>query len=87
MQGTIMTSGDTNLPMCRLLENHGHFGLAPGQVVVVAQDKDVALINECVGLALTPRWEVTAKPHGHGDVHHLLHRETGRPRGVMMRSW
>jgi UDP-sugar pyrophosphorylase len=41
------------------------------------QDKVAALKDGNAGLALddNDRWSVQTKPHGHGDVHHLLHRE------------
>jgi UDP-sugar pyrophosphorylase len=73
----IMTSGDTDAPTRQLLQEQSNFGLSPTQVVVVTQDKVAALCNGDAGLALDDddRWTVQTKPHGHGDVHHLLYRE------------
>mmetsp|Transcript_22501 Transcript_22501/g.31562 ORF Transcript_22501/g.31562 Transcript_22501/m.31562 type:complete len:709 (-) Transcript_22501:250-2376(-) len=73
----IMTSGDTD-PMTReLLKEHNNFGMDDGQIQIVMQDKVAALKDGSAGLALDDddRWEVQTKPHGHGDVHHLLYRE------------
>ena len=73
----IMTSGDTDAATRQLLRDHDNFGLGDGQVTVVMQDKVAALCNGNAGLALEDddRWCVQTKPHGHGDVHHLLYRE------------
>jgi UDP-sugar pyrophosphorylase len=73
----IMTSGDTD-PMTReLLREKNNFGLPDGQIRIVVQDKVAALKDGNAGLALEDddRWAIQTKPHGHGDVHHLLHRE------------
>eukprot|EP00555_Chaetoceros_dichaeta_P005090 CAMPEP_0198263396 /NCGR_PEP_ID=MMETSP1447-20131203/11721_1 /TAXON_ID=420782 /ORGANISM="Chaetoceros dichaeta, Strain CCMP1751" /LENGTH=782 /DNA_ID=CAMNT_0043951957 /DNA_START=101 /DNA_END=2449 /DNA_ORIENTATION=+ len=73
----IMTSGDTD-PMTRtLLADNNNFGMAPDQIHIVCQDKVPALRDSNAGLALSSssRWSVETKPHGHGDVHHLLYRE------------
>lgn len=73
----IMTSGDTDAATRALLRDQSNFGLSDDQVVVVMQDKVAALCNGNAGLALEDddRWCVQTKPHGHGDVHHLLFRE------------
>lgn len=73
----IMTSGDTD-PMTRtLLADNDNFGMEPGQIQIVCQDKVPALRDSNAGLALSSsnRWKIETKPHGHGDVHHLLYRE------------
>lgn len=73
----IMTSGDTD-PMTRLLlKDNDDFGMQPGQIRIVMQEKVAALKDGNAGLALDDddRWSVQTKPHGHGDVHHLLYRE------------
>jgi len=73
----IMTSGDTD-PMTRtLLADNNNFGMAPDQIQIVCQDKVPALRDSNAGLSLSSssRWSVETKPHGHGDVHHLLYRE------------
>ena len=73
----IMTSGDTDAATRKLLEDSGHFGMDPDQVSIVCQDKVPALKDSAAGLSLSgsDRWTVETKPHGHGDVHHLLLRE------------
>lgn len=73
----IMTSGDTDAATRQLLIDNNNFGLGENQVTVVMQDKVAALCNGNAGLALEDddRWCVQTKPHGHGDVHHLLYRE------------
>jgi UDP-sugar pyrophosphorylase len=73
----IMTSGDTD-PMTRqLLKDNNNFGMDDDMVTIVTQDKVAALKDGNAGLALddNDRWNVQTKPHGHGDVHHLLYRE------------
>lgn len=73
----IMTSGDTD-PMTRqLLKEKNNYGMTDGQIKIVMQDKVAALKDGSAGLALkdNDRWTIQTKPHGHGDVHQLLHRE------------
>ena len=73
----IMTSGDTDAATRQLLREHHNFGLDEDQIGIVVQDKVAALQDGAAGLALEDhdRWTVQTKPHGHGDVHHLLGRE------------
>jgi len=73
----IMTSGDTDGPTRELLGDNNNFGLDSDQITIVMQDKVPALKDGKAGLALEDgdRWSVQTKPHGHGDVHHLLYRE------------
>jgi UDP-sugar pyrophosphorylase len=73
----VMTSGDTDPQTRQLLEESRNFGLDDDQVFIVMQDKVAALKDGAAGLALedNDRWCVQTKPHGHGDVHHLLYRE------------
>jgi len=72
----IMTSGDTDGPTRKLLEENDNFGFEPDQISIVCQDKVAALKDSMAGLSLgKERWDVETKPHGHGDVHHLLLRE------------
>jgi len=73
----IMTSGDTD-PMTRqLLADNKNFGMEDDMLSIVCQDKVAALKDGNAGLALEDddRWTIQTKPHGHGDVHQLLHRE------------
>jgi len=73
----IMTSGDTDALTRQLLEDNDYFGMERGLLSIVTQDKVAALKDGSAGLALddSDRWTVQTKPHGHGDVHHLLLRE------------
>lgn len=73
----IMTSGDTDQPTRDLLKANDYFGMDEDMVTIVMQDKVPALNNNNAALALDDddRWKVQTKPHGHGDVHHLLFRE------------
>mmetsp|Transcript_36124 Transcript_36124/g.84408 ORF Transcript_36124/g.84408 Transcript_36124/m.84408 type:complete len:415 (-) Transcript_36124:1534-2778(-) len=71
----IMTSGDTDARTRELLTDNNYFGMAPDQIRIVCQDKVPALKNANAGLSMVNRWKVETKPHGHGDVHHLLFRE------------
>jgi UDP-sugar pyrophosphorylase len=73
----IMTSGDTDAPTKALLKANKYFGMDPDLVTIVTQDKVPALKDVNAGLALEDddRWTIQTKPHGHGDVHHLLYRE------------
>jgi hypothetical protein len=72
----IMTSGDTDAGTRKLLSVNNNFGMPQGQITIVAQDKVPALQDGKAGLALSDssRWEIQTKPHGHGDVHHLLYK-------------
>jgi UDP-sugar pyrophosphorylase len=72
----IMTSGDTDAPTRALLEREDYLGLSRAQVTVLMQDKVPALSDNMAKMVTDPanRWHVETKPHGHGDVHHLLHR-------------
>lgn len=73
----IMTSGDTDPLTRQLLKDNNNFGRDDDLVTIVTQDKVAALKDGSAGLALEgdDRWAVQTKPHGHGDVHHLLYRE------------
>ena len=72
----IMTSGDTDSMTRQLLEENDYFGMDRDLLTIVTQDKVAALKDGQAGLALEDdnRWEIQTKPHGHGDVHHLLFR-------------
>jgi len=73
----IMTSGDTDPLTRQILRENDNFGMDDDQIQIVMQDKVAALRDGNAGLALDDedRWKVQTKPHGHGDVHHLLFRE------------
>ena len=57
-----------------LLAAKGNFGMAEGQVTIVKQDKVPALQDAAARLAVSDPYTLDTKPHGHGDVHHLLVR-------------
>jgi len=71
----IMTSGDTDQLTRELLKENNNYGLEEDQITIVCQDKVAALRDSGAGLSMKSKWEVDEKPHGHGDVHHLLFRE------------
>ena len=70
----IMTSGDTDKATRELLQANDNFGFQPDQVQIVMQDKVPALMNSNAALSLKgdDPYKIETKPHGHGDVHHLL---------------
>ncbi|KAK9828897.1 hypothetical protein WJX72_002655 [[Myrmecia] bisecta] len=71
----IMTSGDTHKRTIKLLEDNHHFGMDPAQVHLIKQEKVACLSDNNAHLALDGKdpFTVQTKPHGHGDVHALLH--------------
>jgi UDP-sugar pyrophosphorylase len=70
----IMTSGDTNARTIELLQKHHYFGMHKDQVTIVQQGKGVpAIMDNDARLALESPYVVQTKPHGHGDIHELLH--------------
>lgn len=71
----IMTSGDTDPLTKKLLLKNDNFGMEENQIQIVCQDKVAALKDSTAGLSMKTQWSIETKPHGHGDVHHLLFRE------------
>lgn len=69
----IMVSDDTKNKTEELLERNNYFELDKSQVTLVKQGKVPALISNDAEIALAAPYEVDSKPHGHGDVHALLH--------------
>lgn len=73
----IMTSGDTNAKTVELLKTHHYFGMDSTQITIVQQGQGVAAIldNDArIALESNDKWfKVQIKPHGHGDIHKLLH--------------
>lgn len=71
----IMTSDDTDAMTRKFLEENDHFGLRDDQVYIVKQLKVPALIDSEAKIALDPEdnYSILTKPHGHGDIHTLLH--------------
>ena len=72
----IMTSMDTHDKTVALLEENDYFGLEKSQVTLMMQDKVAALEDDGTmpRIARKSTYEIQTKPHGHGDVHYLLHR-------------
>ena len=71
----IMTSDDTHARTEALLAENNAFGMAPGQVTLIKQEKVPCLADNEARIALegADPFRVQTKPHGHGDVHALLH--------------
>lgn len=71
----IMTSEDTHARTEALLRARGYFGLGEDRVLLVRQGRVACLSDEAGHLARSKEspYRVEAKPHGHGDVHALLH--------------
>ncbi|GAV85116.1 UDPGP domain-containing protein [Cephalotus follicularis] len=71
----IMTSDDTHSRTVELLEYNSYFGMKPGQVKLLKQEKVACLDDNDARLALDPqnKYRIQTKPHGHGDVHALLY--------------
>jgi len=75
----IMVSNDTKEPTMKLLNDNNNFGLKKGQISIVQQGDGVpALIDNDARFALDPKnpYKVVTKPHGHGDIHALLYKES-----------
>merc|ERR1719215_764138 len=73
-----MTSGDTHAKTLELLEANANFGLSKNQLTLMKQELVPALKDVEARIA-SKGGQVETKPHGHGDVHSLLH-ETGLPK-------
>ena len=83
---TIMTSDDTHAATEAYLRANAFFGMDEAAVTLLKQEKVACLADNDARLALagcpspsagsagTPSFEIMTKPHGHGDVHSLIHR-------------
>ena len=70
----IMTSGDTHDETISLLKTHNDYGMRPGQISIVKQNKIPAILDNDCHLALEhDKFIIETKPHGHGDIHYLLY--------------
>ncbi|CAM9236981.1 unnamed protein product [Ectocarpus sp. 6 AP-2014] len=71
----IMVSDDTRDRTQEMLEQGGWFGMEEGQITLMKQEKVAAIQDSTAALALDPDdpFTVLTKPHGHGDVHALMH--------------
>lgn len=71
-----MTSGDTNEKTVALLKKNNYFGMDEDQITIVQQGKGVPALfdNDAhITLASDDAYDIQMKPHGHGDIHALLH--------------
>lgn len=73
----IMTSGDTHDRTEALLEANRNFGMEKGQITLMKQEKVPSLCNNQAQFVTGEEnpFELETKPHGHGDVHVLLHQK------------
>jgi UDP-sugar pyrophosphorylase len=69
----IMTSRDTDEGTRATLAANKNFGLSEGQITILRQELVPALSDMKASLALEKKYELLLKPHGHGDIHTLLH--------------
>ena len=69
----IMTSEDTNARTLASLEANAWFGLRREQVHILKQELVPAIADNDGHLALENKYQLILKPHGHGDIHMLLH--------------
>jgi len=69
----IMTSRETNAGTIATLEANHNFGLAPGQITLLNQELVPALSDIEAHLSIDEKYRLNLKPHGHGDIHTLLH--------------
>ncbi len=71
-----MVSNDTSAGTTALLESQNYFGMDKDQITIVQQGDGVpALQDNDATIAMDPKdpSKIQAKPHGHGDIHALLH--------------
>lgn len=66
----IMVSGDTVKGTKELLESNDNFGI---DITIMQQEKVLALADSSAKIAMAGPYEAESKPHGHGDVHVLMH--------------
>ena len=71
----IMTSDDTHAATLDLLKRNDYFGAKASQVTLIKQEKVPCLTDNDAHLAVSAAdpYTLQTKPHGHGDVHALLH--------------
>ena len=69
----IMVSQDTEAKTLQALEENDYFGLVQKQVHILKQELVPAISDNAGSLALKEKYELILKPHGHGDIHMLLH--------------
>lgn len=72
----IMVSSDTEGPTNELLAKNNRFGMSEDQITIIRQEKVACFSDNNGSLALDPDdpFKLLTKPHGHGDIHMLLHQ-------------
>lgn len=76
----IMTSDDTHDRTVALLEANGHFGMEEGQITLMKSGTVPAIQNNDGDFVLEKdeqgrdTYKLLSKPHGHGDVHMMMHK-------------
>ncbi|KAH0488565.1 MAG: hypothetical protein KVP17_000998 [Porospora cf. gigantea B] len=71
----IMVSDETHKDTLKLLDANSYFGYPADRLTVMVQPRVPALSDDEARMALAPDGTIETKPHGHGDVHTLLHRQ------------
>lgn len=69
----IMVSEDTDAKTRESFKANDYFGLQPEQVHILKQELVPAISDNDGRLALKEKYQLVLKPHGHGDIHMLLH--------------
>jgi UDP-sugar pyrophosphorylase len=69
----IMVSDDTLTRTEELLVENNYFGMSKEQVTLLKQEKVAALLDNDAKMALSEKYVIDSKPHGHGDVHSLMY--------------
>ena len=69
----IMVSQDTGPKTIESLEANSYFGLQKEQVHILQQELVPGIADNDGALALEEKYKLILKPHGHGDIHMLLH--------------
>ncbi|EGR28427.1 hypothetical protein IMG5_175820 [Ichthyophthirius multifiliis] len=71
----IMTSDDTYKLTIELLEKNNYFNFPKERLTIMKQEKVPAMLDNDARFAQIPNsLLIETKPHGHGDVHTLLHQ-------------
>ncbi len=69
----IMTSRDSHEKTMTALTENNFFGLQESQVTILKQELVPAIADNDGHIAMHGPYSVTLKPHGHGDIHMLMH--------------
>jgi UDP-sugar pyrophosphorylase len=71
----IMVSGDTKDQTFQLLQDNKCFGLKRRQIFIVEQGMGVPALGDSDAGLFKKDDKLVMKPHGHGDIHALLHKD------------